>query len=138
MPSKVVRPALVIFDCRHSRNFPQSGAPKVGEEIYCFRCGTVREVIDAPSPYRLRCRYSKCKLSRTYGVDKTTCYRAANKHLMGNPTHIIVISRGIKEIERLTLAGDPYAPEDKHGLREAAKKNQSTLRSLLDTVSVTE
>jgi hypothetical protein len=68
-------------------------------------------------------------------MDNTTCYRAANKHLQLQPHHVIRIFRGVKEVETLTLAGDVTAPEDRHGIRAAAQKNQATLRNMLDQMT---
>ena len=87
--------AGALLDCKHKLNM-RGAPPKVGDDIWCPRCGEVRIVDSAQPEYRVRC--TQCRYSRGYGSARVTALTKASKHAL-QKRHKVNIWLGRKIIE---------------------------------------
>jgi hypothetical protein len=100
----------LVLACKHTIIF-SIAPPKIGEQIYCFKCEKLQRVTAAPPEYRIRCR--GCRYGRSFGRGQITAETAAAKHSTKR-RHIIDIfdgykhlaTMGIRPVETLTFGDD--------------------------------
>lgn len=117
----------VALECHHVNNF-RKPTPKVGEVVWCRKCGDYSEVIAAEdTPFRLKCR--NCSFGSTYGADGTTAGRRAAAHVIRKGSHTIDVFHGDKKVRTIVGSQDVLS-EDILGvnLTDIAKQNASLLR----------
>lgn len=80
----------VRMECEHTAIF--HSPPLLGDEVYCVRCRAMREIIDAPPEFRIRCR--RCSHSKMCGNSREGAETAAAMHRKRHPHHAVRVYNG--------------------------------------------
>lgn len=124
----------IIMDCHHEPSFVAPW-PKIGTTVYCRWCMDYRKVVGWLSDYTIRCK--GCPLSRYYGRDKDAAYRAASKHALKYPDHVVSIKDGGLHLDDVALEGqgvlEPFE-RDLKGRTAMVKQHQAELRTFLESL----
>lgn len=80
-----------ILDCHHTRF-----ADHESEELYCIRCGQIRDVMSVLPEIRVYC--PTCHYGRGYGIAQQAAFAAARAHHDRFPEHATQVRRGSEVI----------------------------------------
>jgi hypothetical protein len=121
-----------LLRCGHSVFFDPP--PKVGEEVYCRRCGDYSRVKVSSEEWAWHCPV--CKTTRPHGTDEARARRSGRTH-QRKYHHVVLLRQGYATKEVLGPEGQgelSVAQERIRWVKESG--HQGALRAMMDTVVV--
>jgi hypothetical protein len=82
---------MVVLSCLHTAYF-QTPAPRIGDRLFCMKCGAYREAVEAPHSYTVRCL--ACAYGKVCGNALITAETAGTKHALRKLGHRVVLADG--------------------------------------------
>jgi len=87
---------LVVLSCLHTAVFI-APPPRIGERVYCMRCGAYRDAVEAPHDYTVKCE--SCRYERGCGNARITAETAAVHHTHRKPGHRVRLVDGDRVVD---------------------------------------
>lgn len=118
---------LVSYTCNHWAEY-EGSPPMLGDRVFCRKCNAYKEVVDYIDDHRIKCQH--CRISRSYGACMDDARRAASRHVMRKPTHIVSVYRNTDVI---LVVDYPAASDIPHALASERVVKSNTATQTLKT-----